>query len=114
MADVDAERAVARRVRPDDDVVRVAFVLRDVVVHPVDRHRQIAAAVVPVLAGMTLHQDADHAVLRRPAADVVVEGVAFADLLLELVTGAAGHVHDDRSPIAALLADEDVEHVFGI
>ena len=36
MADVDAERPIAGRVRPDEHAVGISFVLRNVVLQPLD------------------------------------------------------------------------------
>src|SRR5678816_3135164 len=95
MTDVDAQRSVAGGMRPDDHAVRIASVLRDVLLQPVHCHRQIAPAVVPVGGRMPLHNREDHPVLCRPASDVVVERVAFTDLLLDLVPTTARHEDED-------------------
>src|SRR5262245_37053196 len=60
---------------------------------------------------MPLHDRGDHPVLRRPAPDVVVERVAFADLLLDLVAAAAGHKDEDRTIPATSISHEDIEHI---
>src|SRR4051812_41771724 len=98
--------------RPDDHALGIALVLRDVLGEPIHRARDVASAVIPVAhAGMPLHGDADHAVLRRPSADVVVERVGLARLLFDLVAGAAGHVDEDRTTAAALVGSEDVDDI---
>src|SRR6202043_3994861 len=71
-------------------------------------------AVVPVRAGVALHVNADHPVLRRPTHDVVVERIRFAILLLDLVARAAGNVHQNGARRAALIGGEDVDYIFWI
>src|SRR5262249_31121240 len=80
MSNVDPQRPIARRVRPDKHPVRIALILRDVLLQPLNHFRDIPSAVVPVLPGMPLHRDADHVVLHSPSADVVVKRVGFTIL----------------------------------
>src|SRR5262249_31435002 len=89
VAEVHSERAVAGPLSPDHHMVRVALVFRDVVVNPIDSVGDVAAGVVPIAAaGVPLNQHADKSLPGGPAADVVVERVALAHLLLDLVAGA--------------------------
>src|SRR5262245_17638962 len=97
--------------RPDHHAIRIALELRDVLLQPIDRHREVAASVIPVRARVPLHGYGDHPVLRCPPADVVVEGVAFPNLLLDLVATSTGHKDKDRTISAAFIADEDVEQI---
>src|SRR5262245_11715533 len=107
MTDVDAQWSVAGGMRPDHHAARIALVLSDILLQPVHRHREIAAAVIPVRARMALHDRGDHAVLRRPAPDVVVERIAFPNLLLDLVATAAGHEDEDWTVAATCVSHED-------
>jgi hypothetical protein len=60
---------------------------------------------------MPLHDRGDHAVFRRPASDVVVERVAFKNLLLDLVAATAGHEDENRTIPATSIRHEDIEQV---
>ena len=112
--EVGSERAVAGRLGPDEHAVRIAFVLGDVGFHPLDHGRNVFRGIVPILAGVALHDHGDHAVLGGPAADVVHEGVGFPVLLLDFVSSTAGNVHQDGAVLAAFIAAEYVHHVFRI
>src|SRR5262249_49182473 len=71
VTDVYTERSIAGGMRPYEHAVRIASVLRDVCLQPLDQRGDRLAAVVPILGRMTLHRYADHVVLHRPAPDVV-------------------------------------------
>src|SRR5580765_4107090 len=93
MADVCRNRTGAGGVRPDEYAIRIAFVLRDVLLHPVDHASDVLGGLVPLqpLAGTALHVHAGHSVLHGPQHDVVVEGVALR-YRLDLIARAARNV----------------------
>jgi hypothetical protein len=95
MSDVNTERTITGGMRPDKHPIRVAAILRDVCLQPLDHRRDVFAAVIPVLTWMPLHRDSDHVVLYGPASDVVVERIGFAILLLDLVAGATRNINEN-------------------
>src|SRR5436190_23975561 len=101
--------------RPDEQAIRIAFVLRDVLLDPVNGQRNIATAIVPVSrSGMSLYEHAHHSILRGPPSDVVVKGVGLACLLFDLVAGAARDVDQHWTIAATFVRCEDVDDVLGI
>src|ERR1700687_4892921 len=107
MADVCGNRAGAGRVRPDEHAIRIALVLRDVLLNPIDYASDVFGGLVPfqALASAALYVDAAHAVLHRPQHDVVVEGIAIGHRL-DLIAGSARDVDQHRTLSAALLGRE--------
>jgi len=102
-------------VRPDEDAIRIALVLRDVLLYPLDHLADVFGRLVPfqALAAAALHIYASHAVLHGPQHDVVVKRVAIRHRL-DLVARAAGDVDQDRTRSTALFRREYVKHRPGI
>src|SRR5262245_27359272 len=98
--------------RPDEHAAGIAAVLGDVGLEPLNHRGNVLAAIIPLLAGLTLHSDADHVVLRRPAANADVKLSGFQILLLEFVASAARNVNQDRAITATFLRAEDIDEIF--
>ena len=47
-ADIGSNRAVSSRLAPDEDPVRVAFVLRDIRFNPLNQPRYVFGRIVPI------------------------------------------------------------------
>src|SRR5689334_16187838 len=99
---------------PDEHAVGISFVLRDVVLEPLDHARNVAASVVPILSRMPLHGHGNHAVLDCPPPDIVVKRVTFPDLLFNFVAATTRHVNQNSAVVAAFFGTEDVDKVFRI
>src|SRR5580698_7389868 len=113
MADVGAGGNVAGGLGPDENPGWIALSGGDVLIDPLDGHADGFGGIVPSLAGMALHVDADHTVFHGPIHDVVVERVAIGATLL-LIARAPRYVEQDGALAAALVGGENVEHIFGI
>src|SRR5262249_26703387 len=98
--------------RPDEHAVGIAAVLGDVGLEPLNHRGNVLAAIIPILAGMTLKSEADHVVLPRPAANFVVKRIGFPILLLDFVAGPARNINQDRAITAGLLRAEDIDEIF--
>jgi hypothetical protein len=94
-------------VRHDEHVSGVPLVLPDVALQILDDERD----VLSLGGSAALHRDADHALVRCPLADVVVEHVGFNGLLLDLVAPASRHEDEHRAIGTALVGHEDVDEI---
>ena len=101
------------RMPPDEHAIGIAAALADILVNPVDDTRQIVRTGFPGRElRMTLHVDADHAVLHRPQHDVVVEP-ALRHVLL-FVARPTGDEDQHRSQPVGMVGLEYVEGIAGI
>ncbi len=92
----------------------VTAVLRYMSLDPLQHGGNVLGTTVPGGARFALHQNADHAVLRREAPDVVVERVGGFILDFNLVARAAGHIDQHGALPRALCPDEYIHHVLRI
>src|ERR1051326_3858157 len=114
MTDIDTERDVSGRMRPNEHAIRCSFVFHNVVLEPLNHTGNVAASAVPLLRRMPLHRHADHAVLHGPSPDIVVKRVGFPNLLLDLIAGASGDVNQNSPVPPAFFGTENIEEVLRI
>jgi hypothetical protein len=109
-SDVLRQGTGAGGVSHDEHIVWIAFEFGHIALQIIDHQSDVLACWRPA----PLHRHADHALVRSPLADVVVEYVGFDRLLFDLVACTARYINEYGSIRAAFLGHKDVDQILGL